>query len=295
VVFPEGERRTVAAADEGVVDVLLPLAEDSATWRVRRLRFELLGDVGNRRVLPADGPPLAAGAELVLDPDRPVVVRVPPATVRALRVVDSLRLLVRAEVATELSGHLAVEATGAGGDVGPGDPVPDAELVATTVEVGSAAAWVTLPLRRPATPDPEAGLWAVVQAARGRVVMPLATPGAEAEVALVRRLGANGRYRPLPSVAGVHTSAVPLRVGGEPPPTAPIPALVLVVPGTAVEPLRVTPGAAAQAFELTFEPPVTAAAADSALSGDHLVVRLTVVGPGDHTIGPVVVGYEGGP
>ena len=82
VTFPEGERRTVSASEEGVVDLRLPLAAGSASWRVRRVRFDLQGDIGERRVLPPDGPPVAAGAELLIDPDRPLVVRLPPSTVR---------------------------------------------------------------------------------------------------------------------------------------------------------------------------------------------------------------------
>jgi hypothetical protein len=296
VEFPEGERRTLSSPDEGVFEVHAPLGggtstTDPGTWQIRRLRFDLQGTVGERRVIPAEGPAVAEGAELVVDPDRPIVVRIPPSTRRSLKTIDAVRLLIRAEAPTELSGHLAVEAIDPSGQSGPGEPIADAEVVATTVEVSASAAWHTLPLSRPAAVDPEEGVWAVLHAARGAAVLPLAAPAGDADDdALVRRQGANGHYRPLPTVAGVHTTALPLRVGGTPPPTAPIPALSLMIPGMTNEPLDVTPGVTPQFFELIFEPAVTASS--KAIVEDELIVRLVVTGPGDHTIGPIVVGYQ---
>jgi hypothetical protein len=296
VEFPEGERRTLSTPDEGAFAVHAPLGgaagtTDPATWRIRRLRFDLQGTVGERRVIPAEGPAVAAGAELVVDPDRPIVVRIPPSTRRSLKTIDALRLLIRAESPTELSGHLAVEAIAPSGQPGPGEPIADAELVATAVEVSATATWHSLPLSRPAAVDPEEGVWAVVHAARGTAVLPLAAPASDADDdALVLRQGANGQYRPLPTVTGVHTTALPLRVGGSPPPTAPIPALSLTIPGMTNEPLDVTPDVTPQFFELIFEPAVTASG--GAIVEDELILRLVIAGPGDHTIGPIVVGYE---
>lgn len=292
VQFPEGERRTVAATDEGVVELRLPLAAGSSTWRVRLVRFDLQGDVGDRRVLPATGPSTPEGAELVVDPDHPAVIRLPPATLARLHAVDSLRVLVRAEQGTELSGHLCVEATSPTGDAGPGEPVPDAELTPTTVEPGDVTAWVTLPLVRPAAVDPALGTWVVLQASRGRVVMPLAVPAGDPDDdAVVLRVGANGRHRALPTVSGIATGAVPLRVGGQPPATAPIDALTIAIPGTpASTEVSATPGAA-ERFEIELDDPVTAAT-PGARDGDDLVLQLTVIGPGSHTVGPVTVGYE---
>ena len=132
----------------------------------------------------------------------------------------------------------------------------------------------------------------MIQVARGRAVLALAEPAADPDDdAVVLRRSVSGHHRPLPTITGVPTTALPLRVGGEPPPTAPIAALAIAVPGTGLEPRQVTPESAPAPVELIFDPAITSTVA-SALSGDELVLRLTIVGPGDHTIGPVVVGYE---
>ena len=289
VAFSEGARRTVSTADEGVFTVELPLPPESDGWRIRQLRFDLQGDVGDRRVIPADGPAVAPGAEVVVDVDRPLAIRLPASTVRSLPVVDAVRLLVRPETAGELGGHLAPEVSGPGGELVPGEPLADAALVATPVEVAPTSGWVTLPLARPVSLDPEEGVWVVVHAARGRVVLPLAVPSTAppggAPAVDVVRLASNGRYRPLPAVTGIDTTAVPIRIGGVPVPTAPVPAVEVVVDGSGLDPIRLTPESTPQSFELAFDPPLVPA-------DGHLDVHLTITGPGDHTIGPVVVGYE---
>ena len=290
VAFPEGGRRTLPVPEEGTVPIALPLTArpggvDPANWRITLVRFELSGDVGEVRVVPAVGPAIDFGGEVLVDADRPVVVRLPPSALRRLGRVDGIRLLLRGEQATELAGFLR------GGAAVPGDELPGGQLAPTTVEPSAEAGWVTLPLARALPADATGGMWAVVQVTRGRVALMLAAAGQPDDEGLIRRQAPNGSFRALPTVEGLSTTATPIRVVGAAPPTAPIDAVVVSVPGTARPTVAGTPTTSAVTHELPLADGVTTADTAARVGAD-LVLQLSVSGPGTYTIGPVVVGYE---
>lgn len=297
--FAEGERRTVTATDEGVLDVRVPLGSGNASWKIRLVRFELAGVVGDARVVPADGPVFTADAQLTCDPNRSITVRLPPSAVRRFDQVVAIRVPVACEAPAELAGFLRAGVTDALGVPMPGEAIPDATLAPTPVEPKGAIAFVTVPLARPTPVDPAATVWASVQVTRGEVLVPLVETAIPVdEQALVRRQAPNGCFRSLPSVPGVATDAAGLRVVGIAPATAPIAAVEVSVPGavstTAADrpTVTATPGTSPEVHELHFtSAPVTVANATARI-GDDLVVRLRVTGPGEYTVGPVTIGYE---
>lgn len=301
VVFPEGARRTVAANAEGQIDVVLPLGDEAREWNIRMIRFDLAGEIGESRVLPPIGPVFSADAELICDPDHPIVIRVPPATLARFSELHALRLPITTAGSAELAGFLRSETLGPTNQPYPGEQVPEATFAPTAVEPFDSLRWVTLPLSRPLPVDPGVGLWASVQVTRGLVHVPLAPEsGAPDEQALVRRQAPNGQFRPLPTVTGVATGAVGLHVIGTPPKTAPIDSVMIAVPGstaaTTGQPdptsLSTTPTSEPSRHELRYRTTPVRASDGPGGSETVVVLRLIVTGPGDYTIGPVTIGYE---
>jgi hypothetical protein len=301
VVFPEGVRRTLAANEEGQIDVALPLGDEARAWNIRMIRFELAGEIGEARVLPPLGPVFSADAELICDPDHPIVIRIPPAMLARFSVIHAVRLPIATAGSAELAGFLRDETLGPTNQPYPGDQVPEATFAPTAVEPFDSFRWVTLPLGRPLPVDPGIGLWASIQVTRGLIRVPLAPQsGAPDEQALVRRQAPNGLFRPLPTVTGVATGAVGLRVIGTPPKTAPIDSVVIAVAGptaaTNGQPdltsLSTTPTSDPSVHELRYRTSPVRASDGPGGSETVVVLRLTVTGPGDYTIGPVTIGYE---
>lgn len=305
VVFPEGDIRVVAADEEGVYTLLLPLPAEAAGWQIHQVQAAVSGALPPERVLPPDAPSPGAGAELVLDPDHAVLVDLPPATLARLETVTAVRLLLGVDATgAELAGVLRADATQPPGslkpeDVGvPGDPVPKANLGPVTLAPGSLDdhGWTTLPLPKPHKLVPNERLWLSVQLARGRIAWPLAEPAplglphAPLVDATLRRQLPNGAFRALSHAGDVPTGAAAIRVVGTAPNAAPIDALELEIPGRAGS-VSLTPTTSATPVSLGLDPPLTAAADPSAFDSGALKLLLTTRTPGNVSFAAVLVAY----
>jgi hypothetical protein len=295
VVFPEGAARIVEATAEGPYSLALPLPPEASAWRVQGVRAAAAARIGPERILPARKLELsAAGAQLVLDPDHAIAVRLPPEQTVRFAQLTALRLpLAAAPEGAELAGTLLAGtplkqlAEEQAADE-PGMPIANAQLGPLNLEPGppldpdkpALASWVTLPLSTPYAPG-ESSIWALLELARGAVLWPLvADPAARNPL---RQPTPNG-FDELSKVAGVETGSAPLRVAGIAPTDDPVPALVVSMPG-AETPAALTPTPDGTPFAIT--------AADGAepLGDRPLALELTVATPGSYSFGGVRVEY----
>jgi len=288
VAFPEGLARVLDAEAEGELELALPLPAAASEWSIHAVELTATATLPPVRVLPAVGPALSAEAELVLDPDRAVVVCLPTARTGLLETLTALRLpLAVGPEGGELGGTLHADADGI-----PGDPLGQGQLGPVPLEPGDGAAlgWVSLPLAQPYALTPGETLWVALQMARGSAVWPLAVPDlAPGAVATLRRRTPNGLFRPLSTAAGVATSAGALRVAGEPPANAPVHALEARVAGTS-ERVGFTPTADGVTVSLRLAAPVSGADATAVVDG-ALRLALVTGTPGAVSFGSVRVAY----
>jgi hypothetical protein len=285
VDFP-GPTTTVRFAEEGRQPVPLPLPAGHETWLVHQVLATVAAeDTGPRRVLPPIGPAKSTTAELLLDADRRLCVRLPDAALDRLRLVHGIRvLLTPGSTGIELGGSLLD-----GTPTAPGEPVPDVVLGPVSVPPASEPAWVSLLFGQPVPPLVDGSTWIALSVARGEAVVALAEPAAlAAEDALLRRIAPNGVAQ-VPSTAllerlsvsdpavAVRTDLLALRVVGEAPDEAPIPLVEVDLEGGAEQGT-----VSATTISLAFEPPQTR---------DPLTIQLTATSPTTVTVGPVVVAY----
>jgi hypothetical protein len=237
VAFPEGTARTVDLAEEGPFVVGLPLPAISAPWLVDEVRMIVRGSVGAARILPAEGPPLADDALVVLGPGRSVLAAVPAGLRDRFESLSAVRLPLRSPGGgSEVAGRLLADAAGR-----PGETVPGGDLAPVRLEAGDMASWTTLATAAPVAVD--GPLWLELSVGYGEVEWMLTesgatdptTPGAE----LHRRL-AGGGVRPFPTLVDLGPRLGAIRLVGEAPANQPIGALVLDL-GTGA-PVQLTPG-----------------------------------------------------
>jgi hypothetical protein len=288
VVFPEAGSRTVDAPTEGVYPLLLPVqaAATPPSWHVRQVILDISAKLPATRVVPADGPPLTGDAELVLDPDHAVVVRLPQTAVSALGVLTGVRLpVVVGPDGAELAGTLRA-ADGAGE---PGDAIPKGALGPVTLEASANgdATWIDLAL---ATQHPLAGadpVWLEVQAARGTVVWKLALPAADADDdAPLRRRTSNGKYVALSALESVsYTGAI--RVVGQQRPNDPLAAVLVAPTGAAVSgTVAGVPTQGGTALALVLDPAVSFTP-----DGRDFSLDLTISAPGSYAVSSAELQY----
>jgi hypothetical protein len=261
VVFPEAAARTVDAATEGVYPLLLPVQSAAITdppWAVRRVLVDVSAKLPSTRVIPADGPQLSADAELVLDPDHAIVVRLPTSATASLGTLTGLRLPVSVDAAgAELAGTLR----GAAPDGGPGDPIPKGALGPVTLEPTPDTVWIDLALTKTLPLEGGRAVWLEVQAARGSVVWKLAVPPAlDADAAPLRRRTPNGRFVALSALTGLPYMGA-LRVVGQERPNDPLAAVLVSATGAGASgTVAGVPTQAGTAMALVLDPPVSLAA-----------------------------------
>jgi len=314
VPFPEGADRHVPFDAEGSAMLALEIPAVIASKQVALLRSSLRApDPGPARVLPPVGPE-PSEAELVLDADRAVAVRISGNTRAALGALHAIRLYVAAgPTGAELLGFLRAEASGTAPAVGP--LVGDATFGPVTLAPGPGQpAWVTASLATPRDLKDDGELWVELRVTRGTVAWRLARPvgGGEPDArfdALVRRAMPSGDFgelsRAFPRAsgpAGLRRRALPVptgsgmvRVVGKPPPDRPIPVLDVDVDVTrAGGPLRatelarsVTPTTDGTPVSFTLTP-----AAAAIKDGVPLSLILTAFAPIDLTVGQISVGYQ---
>ena len=284
VVFPEAAARTVDAPAEGVYPLLLPVqaSETKSPWFVKRVLVDVSAKVPATRVLPADGPKLTGDAELVLDPDHAIVIRLPATAVSSLGTLTGVRLPVVVDAAgAELAGTL--RAATANGE--PGEPIPKGALGPVTLQPSPSGdtTWIDLALTAPHALKSTDVVWLEVQAARGSVVWRLATPPAHTDDdAPLRRRTSSGTYVPLSTLSKVpYTGA--LRVVGQERPNDPLAAVLVAATGAGASgTVAGVPTQAGTTLALVLDPPVAFAAPTS---GDaDFSLDLTISAPGAYAI-----------
>lgn len=280
VVFPEAAARTVDAPTEGVYPLLLPVqpgALPTTGVHVRRVLLDVTAKLPATRILPADGPTLSADAELVLDPDHAIVVKLPTAVTGSLGTLTGVRLPVVVDAAgAELAATL-LAATASGE---PGDPIPKGALGPVTLQPPTTAdtTWIDLALTAPHKLRSNETVWLEVQAARGSVIWKVATPPADDdEAAPLRRRTSSGRYVPLSTLDEVpYTGA--LRVVGDERANDPLAAvLVSAAAAPTSGTVAAVPTPAGTAMALVLDPAVS-------FADSNFELDLTISAPGSYAI-----------
>jgi hypothetical protein len=274
--------------EEGELIVPLPLPDDAAGWIVHRVLVTVTAtDDDPQRVLPPVGPVPSALAELVLDPDRRIVVHVPAGRFARFEQLLGVRISVQPLAGgVELSGAMLADAERAHEDDPPlpGEPLPKGTFTPVTLDAADEPAFVTLALPQPLKLVAGADLWFSLAATRGSAVVGLAAPGDPAAPATLRRVMPNGAVRELSSAGGVSTDVLRLRVIGLAPPLAPIDLVEVELAGggTVREPVADPALAASGLVSLALSPPAPR---------PGLALQLTATAATTVTIGPVVVAY----
>ena len=266
VDFP-GQTTTVRFDEEGRQAVALPLPEGHETWLVHQVLATIAAeDTGPRRVLPPTGPTPSSTAELVLDADRRLCVRLPDAALDHLRLLHGIRLLLTpGPTGIELGGSLL-----GGSAAAPGEPVPDVVLGPVSAAPAGEPAWVSLLFGQPVAPLVGEKTWIALSVASGEAVVALAEPATvAAEDAMLRRIAPNG-------IAQVPSSAVLER---------------LSISDPAV-PVRTDLLAVRVIGEAPDDAPIALVETERPQPRNPLSIQLTATGPTNVTVGPVVVAYS---
>lgn len=279
VSFP-GATTTRSLAEEGLETFALPLPAGAEAWIVHRVIATVVAtDDDLQRVLPPVGPAATEAAELVLDPDRRLVVRIPPERLAPFERLTGVRVLARPlRGGVELAGALLADA----GDV-PGEPVPKASFTPVTLDASDAGTFVTLSLPQPVQVAADAPLWFSLAASRGSATIGLGAGGDPTVDATLRRVMPNGAVRPMSSPTGLRTDVLQLRLVGLPPAAAPIDVVSVDLGGGAAVRETVDPALAATGLvSLALETPAPR---------PGLALELTATATTTVTVGPVVVAY----
>jgi hypothetical protein len=293
VQFPGPANRTFA--EEGRLAVELPLPADASGWIVHRVLATVTATADDpQRVQPPVGPDPTAAAELVLDPDRRIVVHVPPASLDVFERLVGVRVSVMPLAGgVELSGALFEDGeTSNPSEPVPGGPVPKGTFTPVTLDEASEPAFVTLALPQPLKLASGTPLWFSLAATRGSAVVGLAAPAQptpEDELAVspeLRRVMPNGAIRTLSTAGDVRTDVLQLRLVGIPPELAPIDVIEVELAGGGATREAVTDSALAASglVPLALTPPA---------ARPGLALQLTATAATTVTIGPVAVVYAG--
>jgi hypothetical protein len=305
--FPEGEQRRLPFTTEGTATLALPV-EEIADKQVALLRVFLRApSTGSARVIPPVGPEPSKEAIVLLDPERGVLVELPPGRLETLTTLEAIRVpLVAGPVGAELRGVLrAADAAGAAAE-----PLPDGQLGPVSVPAGALGGlrpptpgaadvatlpeptWVTLALARPQQLPAGARRWVELFASRGLAGWPLAVPPGEGTAAgfaaAVRRTTPDGGQRPLSSLHDLDTSGGVIRLVGTAPEDRPIPILDVGVAGSAL-PVVTSLASLRDGILVELALPTTMAAVDA--DGRPLALSFTAFAPIDLVVGPISVGY----
>jgi hypothetical protein len=291
VQFPGPANRTFA--EEGRLAVDLPLPADASGWIVHRVLATVTAtDDDPQRVQPPVGPDPTAAAELVLDPDRRIVVHVPSASLDVFERLVGVRVSVQPLAGgVELSGALFEDGeTSNPLEPVPGDPVPKGTFTPVTLDEAAEPAFVTLALPQPLKLVSGTPLWFSLAATRGSAVVGLAAPAQptpDDELAVspeLRRVMPNGAIRTLSTAGDVRTDVLQLRVVGIPPELAPIDVIEVELAGGGAtrEPVTDSALAASGLVPLALTPPA---------ARPGLALQLTATAATTVTIGPVAVVY----
>jgi len=296
---PEGQT-TLDAAEEGIVDVALPLPAEATTWKIHRVVATVQADDrGPIRVQPPIGPAALADAELVIDPDRRITALPSRSALARFDTLTGVRVRLQPTAAgIEIGGGVL------GGDsLQPGAAVAGHEITPVTLPGASAASWVTLLFAKPLRLPAKERVWLSLSATRGAARLGLADAPAATnpeddethEVTLIRRIAPNGIARPMSTAGSLRTDALALRLVGTAPEAAPIPLVEVGVASVAgsgssasatAVPTHREPADDASRFSIGLDSPGPVAAP---------ALRVVVTASTRLTIGPVVIAYEEAP
>jgi hypothetical protein len=235
VPLPEQGAKTVVFTEEGRQALSFPLGSGSAGWTVSEVRATVDAKLPPLRTEPAEGPELTSEAELLLDAERAVAIKLTSGQLDPFEALAGVRLPVLVdEGSAELVAVLRADAGGPD-DSRPGEPLPGPSLGPITVEARPRAdgpLWVTLAPPKPIAVPPGVALWLTVQVPRGRLSLQVAVPSGAPANPIWRGLP-NGPFKALPPIAGVWPNGLSgaVRLVGQPSADTPIEALKVWVTG----------------------------------------------------------------
>jgi hypothetical protein len=199
VPLPDQGGKSLVFETEGRQTLALPLASDGASWNVSHVRATVDAKIAATRVLPPEGPPLTEDAELLLDAEHAIAVRLPASQLAAFDTLSAVRVPVFVDSGSaELVGMLRDDR----GDQGPGDPSSGASFGPITVEAAPRAGgpqWITLTSPAARKLQPGVTLWLVLAVARGKLSLLVTVPTSAPEHALWHGLP-SGAFHPLPAI-----------------------------------------------------------------------------------------------
>jgi hypothetical protein len=278
----------VGADQVGPQTLEIPLPAGTTDWQVHAVEMTVGGDIPASRVLPADILEVSAEAQLLLDQDHVVILRIPSALRKQFQTLEAVQLALDAyEGDSEIAGVLYL-----GDESGPFGDTASVTVAPTTLAVSSGYQWTELSLSEALAVDSEQELWLEVDVSRGRVRMPLAAASVPAdETVIVRRGVPGGPYEDFRADinGSAFTAASFVRVKGIPFKENGIPAVAPGIKGIAQEFAAFTPDNKGTLVRLAPDGPATAAT--GSISDDSLLITLQVRTAGSYRVSDVTVFY----
>lgn len=278
----------VGADQVGTQTLEVPLPAGTTDWQVHAVEMTVGGDIPASRVLPADILEASGEAQLLLDKDHVVILRIPPALRKQYKTLAAIQLAFDADEAdAEVAGVLYLgDETGPFGEIAPVTVLPTKLVVATGYQ------WTELSLSDALAVDSDQEFWLEVDVSRGRVRMPLAAESVSAdESVMVRRGVPGGPYEDFRAAinGSAFTVASFVRLKGIPFKENGIPAAAPGIAGVIQEFPAFTPDSNGTLVRL--EPDVPATAATGSISDDSLLITLQVRTAGSYRVSDVTVFY----
>jgi hypothetical protein len=260
VPLPDQGGKSLVFGSEGRQTLNLPLTGSAASWTVSHVRATVDAKIAATRVLPPEGPTLTGDAELVLDAEHAVAVKLPAAQLAAFDTLSAVRLPVFVDSGSaELVGVLREEG---GDEAGPSEPVSGPSFGPITVEAaprGDGPRWITIASSAPHKLTPGVSLWLVLALARGKLSLLISLPAGSPANPLWHGLP-SGPFQPLPSIPALAPAGLDgaVRLVGVSSTDQPIDALQIWVSGSS-EGVEFTPSSDGVVMDLdvTARPPGT--------------------------------------
>ena len=278
----------VGADQVGTQTLEIPLPAGTTDWQVHAVEMTVGGDIPASRVLPADILEASGEAQLLLDKDHVVILRIPPALRKQYKTLAAIQLALDAyEGDSEIAGVLYL-----GDETGPSGETASVTVVPATLAVSTGYRWTELSLSDALAVDSDQELWLEVDVSRGRVRMPLAAASVSAdESVMVRRGVPGGPYEDFRADinGSAFTGASFVRLKGIPFKENGIPAVAPGIGGIGQEFAAFTPDDNGTPVRL--EPDAPATTATGSISDDALLITLQVRTPGSYRVSDVTVFY----
>jgi hypothetical protein len=255
VTFNGDTTKELSFTEEGTQDV--PLESLPAQIAIEEISFTAAGTLPPERTIPPVGPGDADLADLVLDPDRAVCVRLRSTT--GLANLTGIRLPLRAgSSGAEMRVLLWKNKEGG---IEPLEPMPEAVSEPCELSAGDKEAWTTFSFKKAVAITAQNPPWAVLTVSRGEVTYSLgASAGATdpLDQNVIKRGAPTGPFKPLPLLFQSGTSGFGMvrgrmRLIGHAPKDVPVaPLMVSIVSNESS--VEVTPVAKGALARLAFRP-----------------------------------------